>query len=131
MSARLINVRIVFILVVSALTFSSCSDAGETFPTGAFQWNDSKYYEFFEDGTWTWGSAHDKTILRGQHTVEGNIVKFHSESMFDGSAGGCGEIEGTYSWAYVNKVLSFERVDDTCGPRINDTDGKDYVLIEE
>lgn len=70
-------------------------------------------------------------MLRGQHTVDGNMVTFHSESKFDGSAGGCGDNEGTYTWAYVDKVLSFEKIDDTCGPRISDNDGKDYVLIEE
>ena len=128
---KLSPIRIAFILVVAALALSGCSNADEPFPTGAFEWKTSKYYEFFEDGTWTWGKEEDKPILRGQYSVDGNTVKFYSESMFDGSAGGCGDNEGTYSWVYLDKVLSFEKVDDTCSPRISDNDGKDYALVEE
>ncbi len=105
--------------------------SGEPFPTGTFKWMTSKFYEFFDDGTWTWGRAQDEPMLRGEYTVEGDIVTFHSESMFDGSVGGCGTNEGTYAWAFVDNVLSFEKIDDTCRPRISDNDGKDYVLIEE
>jgi hypothetical protein len=126
----MIHHRIAVVLILAGVALSACSDAVETFPTGAFQWKTSQYYEFFEDGTWIGGSVQDEPMLQGQYTVDGNMITWHSESMIDGSAGGCGN-EGTYTWAYVDKVLSFERVDDTCGPRFWNIDGRDFVLIEE
>ena len=89
-----------------------------------------KYLEFFEDGTFTWGYDEDNPVGQGQHTIDGQRISFHSESIIDGSARGC-PAKGWYNWEYKNKVLSFEQDTDLCAQRIEDTDGKSYVLIEE
>ena len=130
MSKKQVYFRILLFLIVSTLFLGSCSSPGDPFPTGKFSYKELRHYEFFDDGTWTWGEKFDEPMIKGSYKVKGNIITFHSVTMINGSLVGCGDNEGEYTWVYEDEVLSFEKLTDTCGPRRADNSW-DYTLVKE
>ena len=68
-------------------------------------------------------------ITRGLRTARETLT-FLSEMHTDGRVTQCSR-EGSYTWMYENNVLSFENVDDECDDRIRDTNGREYVLLDQ
>ena len=111
-----------FFLIVATLLIAACSGSGEPFPIGEFQSGDV-YMEFFGDGTLTFGLTRDNPSIEGEYIVKGQTLTFLSEMHTDGRVTQCHQ-EGSYTWMYEDKVLSFENASDTCAVRIRDNDGK-------
>lgn len=131
MTKNSINFQIVIILSLAAWVLSGCSSGEEAFPKGLFQLDTfENYYEFFEDGTFTWGDSSDKPMIKGEYTIDGDKITFHSEKMIDGSPGGCSD-DGIYTWEYKDKALSFDKVTDSCSARIHETDDKVFDPVGE
>ena len=89
------------------------------FPTGTFTNTPGWTLEFTADGRQLrhWSADEEGVVFNasGTYTVTGNQV------VFKDSASDCALDpklrEGTYTWAYDGKVLSFKVLDDRCGDR--------------
>ena len=154
MSKKLSKFRVVLLLILGAILFSSCAGSdveeqlestleptleptveSESFPTGTFIREIGAGYnefEFSDDGTYTWGFVKGTPVVGGDYDVDGQTLTFLSETaLLETFPEDCGAIQGSYTWAYEDKVLLFELDTDDCEERAEEHDGKEYVLIEE
>ena len=146
MSKKLTKFRMVLLLMLGAMLFSSCAGSdveeqleptieSESFPTGTFFRQIGAGYtefEFFGDGTYTWGFQKGTPVVGGEYDVDGQTLTFLSETvLLETFPENCSTIQGSYTWAFEDKVLLFEVDADDCEERAEEHDGKEYVLIEE
>jgi hypothetical protein len=80
---------------------------GGNFPTGKFV-NGSFSWEFKVGGSFI--SSGPPGSETGTYFVNGNQVAITCQC--------CGDITGTYTWSYENKVLVFKAVEDQCSNRL-------------
>ena len=145
MSKKLSKFRMVLLLMLGAMLFSSCAGSdveeqleptveSESFPTGTFFREIGASYaefEFFDDGTYTWG-LQKVPLVKGEYDVNGQTFTFLSKTALSETfPEGCETIEGSYTWVFEDKVLLFEVDADDCTDRAKEFDGKEYILIEE
>ncbi len=150
MSKKLSNFRVVLLLMLGAILFSGCAGSdveeqleptleptveSESFPTGTFFREIGASYqefEFSDDGTYTWNLRKGTPAVGGEYDVDGKTLTFLSETALSETFPvSCGDIEGSYSWAFEDKVLLFEVDADDCKQRAEEFDGKEYVLNEK
>ncbi len=107
----------------------------ESFPTGTFFREIGASYqefEFFDDGTYTWGFVKGIPVVGGDYDVDGQTLSFLSETgLVETWVGDCATILGSYTWTFEDKVLLIEVDTDDCEERAEEHDGKEYVLKEE
>ena len=136
----------VLLLMLGAILFSSCAGSdveeqleptveSESFPTGTFFREIGAGYrefEFYDDGTYTWGLQKGTPAVGGEYDVDGQTLTFLSETrLLVTFPKDCGTIQGSYTWAFEDKVLLIEVDTDDCEERAEEYDGKEYVLNEE
>jgi hypothetical protein len=146
MSKKLSKFRVFLLLLLGAILLSGCAGSdveeqveptveSQSFPTGTFFRQIGAGYtefEFFDDGTYTWGFRKGTPAVRGEYDVDGQTLTFLSETvLLETFPESCGDIEGSYSWALEDKVLLIELDTDDCEERAEEHDGKEYVLNEE
>jgi hypothetical protein len=146
MSKKLSICRVVLLLMFGAMLISSCAGSdveeqleptveSESFPTGTFFRQIGAGYtefEFSDDGTYTWGLRKGTPAVGGEYDVDGQTITFLSETgLLETFVDDCGNIQGSYTWAFEDKVLVFEVDTDDCEVRAREHDGKEYVLNEE
>jgi hypothetical protein len=68
-------------------------------------------WEFKADGSYV--SQGPNASEKGAYTVTGDQI------VIKGDHSPCGNVKGTYTWAYDGKALSFEALDDRCTDRRN------------
>ena len=78
---------------------------GHCLPNGYLSFG-ARTWEFKSDGT---NSYRGEVSDEGTHTVIGNQIVF--------KGGYCRDQDGTYTWAYDGKVLSFKLIADQCFDR--------------
>ena len=104
------------VLIILGCSPGKSSPTTVAFPTGTFI-NGDWSWEFKADGTFlTSGPIGSET---GTYTVSGNQVIITCQC--------CGEVEGTYTWAFDDNALSFAVMDDTCANRNDVVDGSSWL----
>lgn len=146
MSKKLSKFSTVLLLMLGAMLLSSCAGSdveeqleptveSESFPTGTFVREigaATREFVFFDDSTYTWGLQKGTPVVGGEYDVDGQTLIFLSETgLSETFPDSCGEIEGSYTWVLEDKVLLFEVDADDCKLRVDEFDGKEYVLFEE
>ena len=93
----------------------SSSPTPASFPTGAFV-NGDWSWEFKADGTFV--SSGPSGSENGTYLVSGDRVVITCQC--------CGEVEGTYKWAFSDMGLKFTSNDDKCANRKNVIDASTW-----
>lgn len=117
MTLKYALVLFLVVVLITGCSPGTSSPAQVSFPTGTF-----------ENGEWSWEFKVDGTFLSsgpigseaGTYQVAGNQVTIACQC--------CGNVEGTYLWAFEGSELSFTVVEDTCANRKDVVDGNAWTM---
>ena len=106
---------ILLIIAGCSPTKPSSSPTPASFPTGAFV-NGDWSWEFKADGTFV--SSGPPGSESGTYSASGDQVVITCQC--------CGDVEGTYTWAFDGMALKFAAIDDNCVNRKNVVDASTW-----
>lgn len=117
--------RLLFSGLLLAFVIYGCSSSTKDFPFGTYaNSSGTSNYEFFADGTYTWGVNQNALSANGKYRVDGESFTFLGQDD-----GGCPR-DGNYIWSFKDNLLRFELVEDSCGSRRLFHEGVRYFPTE-